>query len=168
MEDPSLISKKSIEGPDMDLIVCQPRKHSRRHKIESLQSITSVFANVAVVLGLAFAAVQIVQFRAHERVRIAVDATDVVYSAQFLSAYTNVIECNRRGAEVPREDLVFVTNAYDSIAILYLRGVADGAIIHSRIGPNVPGLLRILGQEKWPEASTQNLQRMAHELKLTQ
>lgn len=168
MAHPDTNPEQNAQPPDGNTTVPLPRRRASSRSFDSFHSITTVLANIAVVLGLAFAAGQIIQYRAQERVRIAVAATDVISSPQFLSAYANVTESQAHGAEMPQNDLLFVANVYDGIAILYLRGVADGAIIRSRLGSSIPRLLAILKHENWSAQSTENLRTLVTELKLSE
>lgn len=138
--------------------------YSSHRTIEMVQSVTAILANVAVVLGLVFAAIQLIQFRAQERVRVAIEATSVVYSPQFLTAYANATSASERGPTISTDDLYYVANVYDSIAILQLRGVADDEIIRRRVGPSLQVILKILDQEEWSPEVAQNIRDMSRRL----
>ena len=139
-----------------------------RRSFALFKSLMEIAASIAVCFGLVFAVVQILQSNEHDRIQNAVEATSPARTQEFLTAYSNVIGAYRSNLPIPEGDLNYIANVYDNIAILYLRGVADGEIIRRRVGASIKVLLPILKQEHWTDEATHNIRQLADKLGISE
>jgi hypothetical protein len=131
-------------------------------------------ANVAVILGVVFAVVQITMTARTERVRLAIEAASPTQSKDFLDSYSKLIEAYRAdrdmvGSDSLRDDLLFVMNVYDGIAVQYLNGLLDNEIVEKRLCDGMAAIVPVLDAMKWPTANRQHfdaaLKRMSTKTK---
>lgn len=128
----------------------------KQHKSRCcFSSFLSGTANVAVILGVVFAIVQITMTARTERVRLAIDAASPTQAKEFLDSYSKLIDAYRAdrdmvGADSLRDDLLFVMNVYDSIAVQYLNGLLDNEIVEKRLYDGMSSIVPVLDSMKWP------------------
>jgi hypothetical protein len=120
-----------------------------------------VLANVAVVIGIIFAVVQLHETRRIESIRLAVEATSPTRSPEFLVAYGKLVDAFAFDADMLntdslRGDLSLVMSVYDNIATLYLHDLADREIIEALVHDAMSHLVPILKVKKWPTESRRN------------
>lgn len=120
-----------------------------------------VMANVAVVVGIIFAVVQLHETRRIESIRLAVEATSPTRSPEFLVAYGKLVDAfaldtDMLNTDSLRPDLSLVMSVYDNIATLYLQNLADREIIQSLVRDAMSHLIPILEVKKWPKESRRN------------
>jgi hypothetical protein len=132
-----------------------------KNKYEVVAQFIQILANLAVVFGIIFAIVQLVQTNHIESVRLAVEATDPTRTREFLESYGKLLDAYDRDSEMLntdslQDDLSFVMTVYDNIAILYLHNLADKEIIKARVYDAMSRLAPILDAKKWPMGSRAN------------
>ena len=129
--------------------------------MKRIAQIIQILANLAVVLGIIFAIVQLHQTNRIESIRLAVEATDPTLTPEFLESYGKLKDAHDRDSDMLntdslRDDLSFVLTVYDNIAILYIHNLADREIIEARVYDAMSGLVPILEAKKWPTNSLSN------------
>ena len=133
-----------------------------------------MLANGAVLIGIIFAVVQLLQTKQIESIRLAVDAKAPTRAPEFLNSYNKLLDAYNRDPEMLnteslRDDLSFVMNVYDNIAVLYLHKLADRSIIEERVHDGMTRLEPVLKAMKWPAESRVNfdavLKRMSEKTK---
>jgi hypothetical protein len=134
----------------------RPRKRRIR-----LASLLRDAANVAVIGGIVFAAIQITMTQRIERRRLAIEAASPTQSKDFLDSYSKLVEAYRAdhdmlGADSLRDDLLFVMNVYDGVALLYLNGLLDNDIVERRLFEGMASIVPVLDSMKWPSGSRIN------------
>jgi hypothetical protein len=137
------------------------QSQKEKKKYEMIAQFIQVLANVAVVLGIIFAAFQLIQTKHIESNRLAVDVTDPTQRPDFLDSYERIMDAynldhDMLNTDSLRSDLSFVMNVYDNIAILYLHHLVDPEIIEARVHDGMTRLVPILEAKKWPMASRTN------------
>jgi hypothetical protein len=122
---------------------------------------TAFAADVAVIAGILFAYIQIRQSRDIERCRVAMTAIEPTRSAPFLESYHKLKALHADDSALPstelREPLYYVLNAYDNIAILCLRGLADTELVKASTYLSMKELVPILDSMKLPSESRTNI-----------
>lgn len=137
-----------------------------------IQAVTSVLANIAVILGIVFAVLQLVQTRSAERHRIAIEATAPLRSPKFLDAYTKVTDAARGGADIRHavsalDDLYYVVSVYDNIALMYVSGLADKQLIRNETYNRLKVLMPIMQATGWPsDEERKNIDALAKAFQL--
>lgn len=132
--------------------------------------LVSFAANLAVIAGIAFAYAQIRQAKEVERCRVALDAIDSTRSSSFLEAYRRLREAyiddpSLSAANTLREDMYYVLNVYDNIAILCLRDVADEALVKASTYRAITNLVPILNAMRVHSDSRTNIDALLKRLK---
>lgn len=143
--------------------------HDKAHSssiFQQIQAITSVIANIAIMVGIMFAALQLAQMQSEERRRIAIEATAPLRTTQFLSAYTRVREAAADGSDLSRDgtvhdDFYYVISIYDNIALMYVSGIADKEVITEEVRNRLRVLLPIMDATGWPsDTERKNLNKL--------
>jgi hypothetical protein len=131
-----------------------------RTRLHNFQYITTIFANIAVIAGIIFAIIQIDQSTRSERRRVAIEAVKEVRTNDFLKAYarlkTAYIAKNTKDNSLITDDLNYVMNVYDNIAVLYIYNIADRCIIKNSIYPAVEEVYAMLTFFSYPEEYKKN------------
>lgn len=130
-------------------------EHTTHSIWQQLTPATAVLANIAIVAGIGFAALQLTQFRSAERRRIAIEATTPLRSPQFLDAYTKVTDAastdpDIRHAASVLDDLYYIVSVYDNIARLYVSGLADKEVIRNEVQGRLDVLVSVMEATGWP------------------
>ncbi|HXI24615.1 MAG TPA: hypothetical protein VNG71_12190 [Pyrinomonadaceae bacterium] len=109
----------------------QPQRAKSRR--ETIAQWLSMGANVVVMVGIIFAYVQFRHIEHSERVQNAINAVNQVRSSDFLKAYTRLKTASASGKTLDStavvDDLNFVMNIYDNVALLYVNDLADRCVI---------------------------------------
>lgn len=131
---------------------------------KKIEKLISILANVAVICGIIFALVQITQANKSEKRRISIDAVSQTRSNDFLKAYAR-LKTAYTSQEVKDhtsliDDLNFVINVYDNIAILYINDLADKSIIKANIYPTAKELSSILDAMSYPKEYKKNIETL--------
>lgn len=139
----------------------QSQNEKTGKKCETAAQFVHILANVAVILGIIFAVVQIHQTKQIESVQLAVDATTPTRTTDFLESYRKLMDAynidhDMVNTDSLRGDLNLVMNVYDNIAILYLHNLADREIIEARVHDGMAKLVPVLEAKKWPTESRLN------------
>lgn len=131
-------------------------KKSEGSRLKLVKNIVSIFAGIAVIVGIPIALIQLHQtdrFQKDtitlsaitEKRRIAIEAVDRTRSVEFLKAYREVkvayhtarADLAEKKSLEEKQDLIdsfnYVMNVYDSIAIMYINDLADRCIIKDNI-----------------------------------
>jgi hypothetical protein len=107
-----------------------PAKISKINKIEKFLSMT---ANLVVIAGIFVAVVQVIQMKKTEKSQNAINAINQTRSGDFLKAYARLKTVSKtqqvENATELVDDLNYVMNVYDHIALLYINNLADKCII---------------------------------------
>jgi len=129
------------------------------HRAEKL---IQVLANVSVIAGIGFALIQVTESKRSERRRVAIDAVNSTRSTEFIKAYTRIKvtyqskKIDKPGKPILIDDLNYVINVYDNVAILYLYDVADRCIIKEAALPAVTELSSMLEAFSYPSEYRHN------------
>lgn len=120
-----------------------------------LSAILSDGANIAVIMGVIFAILQITMTTKTEKVRLAIEAAMPTQSKDFLESYSKLLESYRADkymidCDSLRDDLLFVMNVYDSIAVQYLNGLLENEIVEKRLCDGMISIVPVLDAMKWP------------------
>ncbi len=125
------------------------------------ERVVSLLANVAVALGVVVAFYEIRRANQLESRRIAVEATAHTRSPDFVRAYARLKTTVTAGQATDRasvvEDLNYVVNVYDQIAVLTMNDVADVCIVKQSIGASLQEVRDLLGKVAYPQEYRQNL-----------
>jgi len=136
-------------------------KASTTSGFKTAQSVASFLANVAVLIGIGFALIQLIQSDKSEKRRLAIEAVNQTRSSEFLNAYANLKTAYRdgqvKGAPSLRNDINFVMNVYDHIALLYNNNLADRCIIKGSIHSAVKDLSPICDAMSYPKEYRTNI-----------
>lgn len=127
-------------------------------------------ANIAVILGIAFAVLQIVEARRIERTRVAVEALSPTYGSDFVNSFSKLWESYAQDPYMPGtdsldDDLLYVMSVYDFIAILYLQGFVDSRLVEERVCNSMDAFHPILLAKKWPADSRRNFEQALDQMK---
>lgn len=130
--------------------------------VQTLEKPFALLANVVVVLGIIFALVQYIQSNRAEKRRLAIEAVSQTRSNDFLKAYSNLKAAYRDGRiegepTSIKDDINYVMNVYDHIALLYINDLADRCIIRNSIHPAVKDLLPICDAMSYPKKYREHL-----------
>jgi hypothetical protein len=127
---------------------------SNRYWFKKIEKAISILANIAVISGIIFAFAQIMQSNNFEKRRISIEAVSQTRSNDFLKAYTRLITAYRSKKVEDQtsliDDLNYVMNVYDTIAILYISELADKCIIKDTVYPDTKELSPILDVMSYP------------------
>lgn len=139
----------------------QSQNEKTGKKYEMAAQFIQILANIAVILGIIFAVVQIHQTKQIESVQLAVDATSPTRTTEFLESYRKLMDAynidhDMMNTDSLRGDLNLVVNVYDNIAILYLHNLADREILEARVYDGMAKLVPVLETKKWPTKSRSN------------
>ena len=109
------------------------------------------------------------QFRHFEQRRIAIEATAPTRSPEFLTAYTKLLDAytadpTMLSSSSLSDDLTYVMNVYDNIAILCLSGLADKDLVKQRTLGAMRTLVPILDAMKWPPEFRKNFDTLLNDL----
>lgn len=128
--------------------------------IKNLEKLISILANIAVICGIIFVLIQITQANEFEKRRIAIDAVSKTRSNDFLKAFARFkTACSSQEVKdhtIFIDDLNFIINVYDNIAILYINDLADRAIIKANIYLAAKELSSILNTLTYPKVNNKN------------
>lgn len=120
--------------------------------IEKTRKITSLIANLTIIIGIIFAGIQLWQTKDINRKQVAIEAVSKTKTDDFLKAYARLktiykIDNINMQMVIQRvynddyiqskilmiDDINYIMNTYNNIAILYLNEIADKDIIKSSI-----------------------------------
>jgi len=132
--------------------------------IECVKATASFLADIAVVLGIAFAVIQLTHADRSERRRVAIDAVNQTRSPAFLKAYTN-LKMSYQGGQVHGdlpllEDVNYLVNVYEHIALLYMNDLADKCLIRQSVYPALRELSPIWDAMSYPKNYRENIDRL--------
>jgi hypothetical protein len=133
------------------------------------ERIISIFADLAVIIGIIFAFYQIIQSDQAEKRRVAIEAISETRSPEFLKAYTRLITACKAGniedKNVLIDDLNYVMNVYDKLAILYINELVDRCVIKNTISSAVEQLFSVLECMSYPAEKRKNLDTLIRLMK---
>lgn len=102
-------------------------------KEERIAKWLSMGANVVVIVGIIFAFVQFQHVKQSEKTQNAINAISQLRSSDFLKAYTRLKTASASKQTLDStaviDDLNFVMNVYDNVALLYVNDLADRCVI---------------------------------------
>ena len=110
-----------------------------RESFKNFVQVVGLLANIAIIVGIAFAFIQIKQANQTERKRVAIEAVRQTRSNEFTQAHTRLRtiyvsqHLNTENLNSIIDDLNYTMNVIDDIAILYINDIADKCIIKNMI-----------------------------------
>ena len=142
-----------------------------KERVDQAEKITSIIANILIILGLIFALVQIIQVGRIEKRRIAIEAIEKIRTPEYIKAVarlktiTNFVKkegikpipisltqdrerletilnsIEIEGIELTNilliDDINYILNTYDNLAILYINDLVDKQIIENNVCENI-------------------------------
>ena len=127
----------------------------------SLDRVVSVLANVAVVVGIAFAFVEIRRSSQAEMRRTTIEAIGPTRSPEFLKSYARLKTAVQKQEVADNssvvDDLNYVMNVYDNVAILVISDLVEPCIVKDAVYPALEDFRAILRGLSQPEGDRQNL-----------
>jgi hypothetical protein len=138
------------------------RKLTWRTAATMIGQVVAFLANVAVVFGVAFAVRQLNLAESTERRRIAIEAVNQTRSPEFLRAYralkatSQVTVAIGRDEDATADNVNYVMNVYDGIALLYINDVADRCIIKDAIRDGAQEMGTIASKLSYPQQLRNN------------
>ena len=133
------------------------------------ERVFSLLANIAVVVGLILVVYQINLANRSERKRLTVDSINETREKEFLESFKK-----RKGAQLSgsnsnraalNDDLNYVANTYDRIALLYLAGLLDKCLVKRSIADALNELDPILVFMDYPDEYREQISFMFEQLK---
>lgn len=125
-----------------------------------LERLLSILANTAVIAGIIFAFFQIIQTNQAEKRRIAIEAIRQVRTNEFLKANdelkTAYATRHIGDEQTLLDNLNYVMNVYDNIAIMYINNLADRCVVKNSIYSGAKEFAPVLGFLKSPERYRNN------------
>jgi hypothetical protein len=127
--------------------------------------LSTLAANLVVVVGIFFAFYQFTQSDAAEKRRLAIEAVSQTRSAEFLRAYADLRTAYHDGRVegdpiAVRDNVNFVMSVYDHIALLYINDLADRCVIKNSVHPAVKDLLPICDAMRYPEENREHVNKL--------
>lgn len=108
---------------------------SKTSLVDRIAKSLSMGANAVVIAGIIVAFIQFYYAKRSEKVQNAINAVNETRSRDFLQAYTRLKTASesKKPADTTTliDDLNYVMNTYDSIALLYINGLADRCVIRN-------------------------------------
>lgn len=137
-------------------------------KLNIIQSITKILSNLAVLIGIIFGLLQFNQSISSEKRMISIDALNEIRTNDFLKAYTKLktdyINKSNEYKVSRTDDLNYLMNIYNNIAILYFYNVADRKIIKNSIGTAIQEVSEMITYFKYPEEYKKNFDTLKSKL----
>jgi hypothetical protein len=134
-------------------------------EVYKLEKPLAMAANVFVIVGIVLAVVSIFMTRQSERRQTAINAINTTRSNEFLKAYARlktVYNSHQTADSVAMiDDLNYVMNTYDNIALLYSNHLADRCLLKDSTYPAVKEILAISDELSYPKESRKNVERVA-------
>ncbi|GEM_PF-2386032 len=133
-----------------------------RSWVKIIERAISFLANIAVISGIIFASIQITQSNKSEKRRIAIEAVSPTRSNDFLKAYarlktaisTDSIDVEDQTSLI--DDLNYVMNVYDNVAIMYISDLADRCIIKNAVYSAIREFSSIVDTLSYPKEYRKN------------
>lgn len=137
----------------------------KMRKISQLAEPLQMLANVFVIVGILVAVISLFMTRESEKRQNAINAINTTRSSEFLKAYARlktVYTSHQAGDSVTMiDDLNYVMNTYDNIAMLYSNHLADRCLIKDSTYPAIKEILAISDELSYPKESRKNVERVA-------
>ncbi|HEX8129847.1 MAG TPA: hypothetical protein VF527_12155 [Pyrinomonadaceae bacterium] len=134
-------------------------------KIEQLEKTLAMTANTFVIVGIIVAVISLHMTSESEKRQNAITAISTTRSSDFLKAYTRLKTVHQshetQDAVSLIDDLNFVMNTYDNIALLYSNHLADRCLIKNSTYPAIKEILSISGALSYPKESIKNLEKVS-------
>lgn len=137
-------------------------------KCGEVNPIITFLMNLSVIVAVILGFLQLNQSnRSDERLH-AIEAVKQTRTVEFLKALTRLTEgfenTNNDSMETFRDDLNYVMNTYDNIAILYLNDIVDKCIIKEAIESGLNNFIDILDSINFPVEYRKNIDLLKSEL----
>jgi hypothetical protein len=134
-----------------------------RSPVRVAYGIASFLADLAVILGIGFAVIQITHSDRSERRRFAIEAVNQTRSAPFLKAYANLKNSYKdgkvQGDPSLLDDANYLVNVYDHIALLYINDLADRCIVKESVYSALRELSPIWEAMSYPGEYRENIKK---------
>jgi hypothetical protein len=133
--------------------------------LEASQQITAILANLVVVAGTVGVVLAYRQWQDAKRAEItqaAITAMSQTRTPEFLKAYSRLVRVQRHPADATpdSDDVDYVVNTYDQIALLYLNGVVDRCLVKRAIEDALQTLSPLWANRSDLKKSTVNIESM--------
>lgn len=125
------------------------------------EKLITLSANIAVLLGVIFALDAITRSNESERRRTAIEAISQTRSPEFLRAYARLKTAAQSGQTTDMastvDDVNYVVNVYDNIAVLTINALADVCIVKKSLSSSLDEVRGILDRLSYPPEYRRNL-----------
>ena len=132
-------------------------------KLNLLSKLLSMAANICVIVGIIIAGLSLYMTKESEKRQNAINAISTTRSSEFLKAYARVKTAyNSRKTEDAAsliDDLNYVMNVYDNIALLYINNLADRCTIKNSTYPAIKEVQSIADAMSYPKEYRKNIDR---------
>ncbi len=136
----------------------------RRSRLERSEKAVAMIANVFVIAGILIAVIQLCQSRQTERTQNAINTINLTRSSEFLKAFARLKTAVETQTVLDKvgliDDLNFVMNTYDNMALLYINDVADRCVLKNAIHPSLREIVDISDAFLYPKGSRQNVDKV--------
>lgn len=139
---------------------------------DKLLNVIKFTTNLSVIVAIIFGISEILQNKETERRKIAIEAVAKTRSIDFIKSFTRLKTAyiSNKNIEIISDstyidDLNYLMNTYDNIAILYKHDIADKNIIKQSIESNLIEFSKIINSIKgYPKAYKENINYLLHNL----
>ena len=139
-------------------------KLARRSKLGKIERLLSMTANVVVIAGIFIAVFQLYQARVSEKAQNAINAINQTRSSDFLRAYARLKTAynskNVGDAASLIDDLNYVMNTYDHIALLYMNNLANRCVIKNATYLAITEISPICDSMSYPKEYRKNFDKL--------
>jgi hypothetical protein len=134
-------------------------------KIDRLEKPLAMTESVFVIVGIILVFVSLYMTDKSEKRQNAINAISTTRSSDFLKAYTRLKTVynshETKDAAVLIDDLNFVMNTYDNIALQYTNHLADRCLIKNSTYPAIKEMLSISHALSYPKESLKNVEKVS-------
>jgi len=133
-------------------------------KLNRIEKLVSMTANAVVIAGIFVAVFQLYQVKRTEKAQNAINAINQTRSSDFLKAYANLKTAyNSKKVEDNTslvDNLNYVMNTYDHIALLYINDLADRCLIRNATYSVIKEISPICDAMSYPMEYRKNFDRV--------
>lgn len=136
---------------------------NKETRIDKISKWLSIGANAVVIIGIILAFVQFSHMKRNEKIQNAINALNQTRSSEFLKAYTRLKTAQRgrntQDTQTLIDDLNYVMNTYDNIALLYINDLADRCVIKGGTHTATKEVSSIFEALSYPKENRNNFDR---------
>jgi hypothetical protein len=135
-------------------------------KIEKPISLLANLATIAGIVGLFIALFQFQQSKKSEKTQNAINAISQTRSSDFLKAYARLKTAHNSNSVKAEDtaslidDLNFVVNTYDNIALQYINNIADRCVLAIAINSGIKEILPVCDKMSYPKEYKKNIDKL--------